>query len=233
MGKTVGFLIFEGVAPLDFIGPWDVMTTWSQLTGGEVTCLKFGETMDPVSSPNNITFTPDHDFSDLPHIDILVIPGAQHISGVLEHSAVLEKIGILAEEAEAVLTICTGAFILQGSGAIQGKQSTTYWRSINELEAAGVQALGQRIVQDGKFWSGGGVTSGIDLAFAFIAATAGKPVAGALQLILEYFPPHINYAEEGQDGCLPPYVALPANEGNVDPSPLPEYIKESYFENQN
>ena len=57
------------------------------LTEGEISCFKFGETMDTVSSPNNITFTPDHDFETLPHIDVLVIPGAQGITGKIHISA--------------------------------------------------------------------------------------------------------------------------------------------------
>ena len=46
-------------------------------------------------------------------------------------------------------------------------------------------------IQDGKFWSGGGVTSGIDLAFAFLNDQAGRAMAGLIQLTLEYFPSQV------------------------------------------
>ena len=45
--------------------------------------------------------------------------------------------------------------------------------------------------QDGKFWSGGGVSSGIDLALAFVSSVSGRGVAGKVQLMIEYFPPQV------------------------------------------
>merc|ERR1712142_817937 len=102
--------------------------------------------MEPVSSPNGISFTPDHDIDNMPEISTLVIPGA--------------------------------------TGALEGRTSTTYWRAADELRGVGVTVEGARYVQDGKFWSGGGVTSGIDQALAFIQSEAGREMAGIIQLTL-------------------------------------------------
>ena len=38
------------------------------------------------------------------------------------------------------------------------------------------------LCQDGKVWSGGGVTSGLDVSLAYLAATQGRGVAGQIQL---------------------------------------------------
>ena len=74
------------------------------------------------------------------------------------------------------------------------------------LRNKGARVEGQRIVQvnivlycailycalqDGKYWSGGGVTSGLDLALAFISSVAGRKVTGKIQLMLEYFPSQV------------------------------------------
>ncbi|MCU0897874.1 MAG: DJ-1/PfpI family protein, partial [Burkholderiales bacterium] len=45
-----------------------------------------------------------------------------------------------------------------------------------------------RIVVDGKHISGGGVTAGLDFAFAVVAALAGEAKAKEIQLLLEYAP---------------------------------------------
>lgn len=45
-----------------------------------------------------------------------------------------------------------------------------------------------RIVRDGQFWSGGGVTAGIDLALAIAAEVVDDACAQAVQLALEYAP---------------------------------------------
>ena len=41
---------------------------------------------------------------------------------------------------------------------------------------------------DGKLWTAGGVTSGIDMALAFTAEVAGEEYAQMVQLALQYDP---------------------------------------------
>merc|ERR1712215_577051 len=115
-----------------------------------------------------------------------------------------DKLKNVAEQAEAVLTICTGSFILQATGCLHDKTTTTYWRAAHCMKERGVTVEGARIVQDGKYWSGAGVTSSIDLAFSFISSVAGRDMAGVVQLTLEYFPSQENYAEKDQVAGLPP-----------------------------
>ena len=43
-------------------------------------------------------------------------------------------------------------------------------------------------MRDGDVWTAAGVSAGIDLALAFIAAVAGETVAGKIQLGAEYYP---------------------------------------------
>ena len=43
-------------------------------------------------------------------------------------------------------------------------------------------------MRDGKLMTGGGVTAGIDFALALVAELAGREVAEAIQLNLEYAP---------------------------------------------
>jgi transcriptional regulator GlxA family with amidase domain len=45
-----------------------------------------------------------------------------------------------------------------------------------------------RVVRDGRYMSGGGVTAGIDFAFTLVAEIAGDDYAQGLQLALEYAP---------------------------------------------
>jgi cyclohexyl-isocyanide hydratase len=45
-----------------------------------------------------------------------------------------------------------------------------------------------RVVTDGKFATGGGVTAGIDMALAVVSELFGREAAEAVQLNLEYAP---------------------------------------------
>merc|ERR1719427_1088425 len=136
----------------------------------------------------------------------------------------MEKLKNVADQAEYVLTICTGSVILQATGALVDKTTTTYWRAAQYLKDAGVNVEGSRVVQDGKFWSGGGVTSGIDLAFAFINSVAGREMAGMIQLTMEYFPSQEVYAKKDQILEMPPMCAYEGMGKGSKPSHLPSYI---------
>ena len=52
----------------------------------------------------------------------------------------------------------------------------------------GVEPSDARMTVDGKFYTSGGVTSGIDFALTLIARDAGEGVARSVQLALEYDP---------------------------------------------
>ena len=40
---TFGFLIFPDVEELDFVGPWEIIGTWSKFYGGPDPCLVVAE----------------------------------------------------------------------------------------------------------------------------------------------------------------------------------------------
>ena len=65
---------------------------------------------------------------------------------------------------------------------------TTHWASHDLLPSLGAIAVRERVVRDGKLMTGGGVTASIDFALALVAELAGREVAEAIQLNLEYAP---------------------------------------------
>jgi cyclohexyl-isocyanide hydratase len=56
------------------------------------------------------------------------------------------------------------------------------------LRSFGAEPVAERVVVDGKVITGGGVTAGIDVALTVAAEIAGRAVAEAIQLGIEYDP---------------------------------------------
>jgi cyclohexyl-isocyanide hydratase len=56
------------------------------------------------------------------------------------------------------------------------------------LRAFGADPVAERVVVDGKFFTGGGVTAGIDVALSVAAEIAGQAAAESIQLGIEYDP---------------------------------------------
>jgi transcriptional regulator GlxA family with amidase domain len=76
--------------------------------------------------------------------------------------------------------VCSGAFILAAAGLLAGKRATTHWRRAGDLARLfpDVRVDADCIhIQDGDVWTSAGVTAGIDLALAMIAADLGDTIA--------------------------------------------------------
>jgi transcriptional regulator GlxA family with amidase domain len=102
--------------------------------------------------------------------------------------AVLEDLRRLSGSARYVTSVCTGSLILAASGLLKGKRSACHWACLNILKEYGAIPDPARVVQDGSFISGGGVTSGIDFALTVAAEIAGPLAAQTAQLFIEYNP---------------------------------------------
>jgi len=157
-------------------------------------------------------------------LSCLVIPGGQGIEDVCKNDTLVSDLGEVAQLAENVLTVCTGSFLLQAAGLLKDSTKVaTYWRAAEALRQKNVIVEEERVVQAGKIWSAGGVTSGIDAALAFLAHREGRTVAGEVQLRLEYFPVRVAYADQTQPETLPLYRM------DGPKARLPAYVRRDYF----
>jgi cyclohexyl-isocyanide hydratase len=106
----------------------------------------------------------------------------------MDDEATIAFVRVQAEGARFVTSVCTGALVLGAAGLLAGKQATTHWASHSLLETLGAKPVHARVVRDGNLVTGGGVTAGIDFALTLIAELAGREVAEAIELNLEYAP---------------------------------------------
>lgn len=82
--------------------------------------------------------------------------------------------------ARRTASVCSGAFILGAAGLLDGKRATTHWRRASELARhfPAVRVEPDCIhIEDGAVWTSAGVSAGIDLALAMIAADCGPEIA--------------------------------------------------------
>lgn len=220
MSKTILFIGYDDVQAIDLIGPWEVFILWRNLIDPKLQLYIVSETGEPFSMGNELTLPAHMSFAKAPKADIVVVPGGQGRIKQTNNKTLLNFIQTQYQSCEYIASVCTGAFLLQAAGILQGKKCTTYWRALPEFtRLLGVTVSEERIVRDGKVWTAGGLSSGIDLALAIIAEIAGDEIAGRIQLAFEYFPLDKVYATEENTKQLPPY-------NNSDHEVIvPRYIK--------
>lgn len=176
------FAIFPGMTQLDFTGPHQFL---SRLPESEVI----------VASPaggdvpsEGLVFAGTVPIAEVAACDLLCVPGGMAATKVALDAAFIAEIRRLAAGARYVTSVCTGSLILGAAGLLQGRRAACHWAWRELLPVFGAIPDAGRVVRDGNVITGGGVTAGIDFALVVLAEVAGRGVAEAVQLGLEYAP---------------------------------------------
>ena len=202
-----GFLLFNNLEELDFAGPWEMFNAWRKYSNGPEACFTVAEKKEVIKCVNGLSIVPDYQFSDCPPLDCLLVPGGIGTRKELGNESLIQFVQQQASACKNVLSVCTGSLILHAAGLLKGKKATTYWSCLSELQEQGdVRILEERFVRDGKIWTAAGVSAGIDMALAFIAAQAGDDTAGKVQLYTEYYPSSVIYGHAHLSTRVPKYI---------------------------
>lgn len=174
--------IYPGVTQLDFTGPLEV---FAHLPGARVQVASSGGR--PVTA-SGIVFSGLAAFESIDACDVLCVPGGPGCLEAAKDPVFMDALRRLAAGARYLTSVCTGSLTLGAAGLLRGKRSACHWASRDLLPLFRAIPDPARIVRDGRHWSGGGVTAGIDFALALAAELAGEAVAQQIQLMLEYAP---------------------------------------------
>ena len=163
----IAFLLFDGITPLDAIGPFEVL---GKLPGAKIRMVA-KEKGEVRTKGQSLAMIADYALADVAKPEILVVPGGQGADAMAGDGAVTDWLSRAHETTTWTTSVCTGALILGGAGVLKGLKATTHWRAMNDLAAFGAQATDQRIVRHGK-----------------VIAAGGEDIAKAIQLATEYAP---------------------------------------------
>src|SRR5262245_18708384 len=156
--KKAAILIFDGVQIIDYTGPYEVF--------GQAGLEVFTVAVKPetVTTAMRMKVTPHYTLGDAPAADILLIPGGGVVN-TQEDPNVIKWIQERSNQAEYVVSVCNGAYILGKTGLLDGLTATTFYDSIDGLPAVALKVRvvrDQRYVDNCKFITTAGISSGID-----------------------------------------------------------------------
>lgn len=192
MSVTVGILVFDGVDELDFVGPLDVFGAagWGR---DDTKVVTIGSRPTLFRGGNGLSFTAEHDFSDAPQLDVIVVPGGFGTYQLVEDQLVLEWLRAVAASARWICSVCTGSFVLDPAGLTEGRRFTTHSGALDLLRStksakSGHVVDGQRYVVDGNLVTAAGVSAGIDMSLWVVGQLYGEDHARTVKANLEYYP---------------------------------------------
>ncbi len=180
----IAILLFDRFTALDAVGPYQV---FSKLPGADVVFT--AEQAGPVADDRNIlSLSAPAVLADVPHPDVLVLPGGPGQSDQMNDGPLHEWLRAADQASTWTTSVCTGSLILAAAGLLAGRRATSHWLALDELAALGVTPVSERVVFDGKYVTAAGVSAGLDMGLTLAGRIAGDEVAQAIQLGIEYDP---------------------------------------------
>lgn len=222
---TVVFPLYQGSTLLDFGGSTQVLAF-----AGGFQVIWAAETRDPITTSEGVQVLPGKTFAELEKegtaIDILFVPGGGESDGkgvatTMLNPAYLDFLKSAACTAQWVGSVCTGAFLLATAGLLDDCRVTTYWSQLPSLKLFS----NLKVVTDGyprwvideerHRFSGGGISSSIDLSLELVQRLLGVEARQQTQLSIQYAPAPPE-PPSGDPSKAPPPVTVEVCESQAD-----------------
>ena len=181
------FLIMDGVYNTELTAPYDIFQhTKYRDEIKPIKVFTVANTHDPIKSFEGLNIIPDYNYliDQLPPIDILVVPSAEHhLDTDLDDQKMIRWIQSVDEEAKFVTSHCDGAFVLAKAGLLSNVKSTTfpsditaYKKMFPKLEVVSDVLF----VHDGKYITSAGGAKSFEASLYLMEYMYGKAVAERL-----------------------------------------------------
>ena len=190
---NVGFLLVDGVYNTELTAPWDVFHHSMFRAEPGMRVFSVAPHDRPVESFEGLRLVPDYTIHNAPEIDVLVVPSAHHSMDTdLDNEAMLAWVRKVGAEADLLLSLCDGAFVLAAAGLLDGLEATTFPGDLDAFEERFGEQLKKvhrdvSFVHDGKAITSAGGAVSFDAALyvneLYYGAEASRATAGGLVLL--------------------------------------------------
>lgn len=189
-GRNVAILLFDDVEVLDFAGPFEVFSVTDRINDGALFDVHtVAENTHAIAARNGLSVNPNCALVDCPRPDILIVPGGYGTRALLKKEHVIQWIQRVSEEAELILSVCSGALVLAKAGLLEGLQATTHHLVFDDLVslAPNTEILrDRRYVDNGSIITSAGVSAGIDMSLYVVERLLGREYAIKTAAYIEY-----------------------------------------------
>jgi len=187
----IDIVAFDGHDELDVLGPYEVLAM-ARAAGADLAVRRVTRTAQHmVTAAYGTSYRPDGRYQ--PGADILVVPGGGWAVragtgawGEVQRGDWLPLLSAAADAGTVMVGVCTGALLLAHAGVIGHGRAATHHLARADLAATGATVVEDRVVDDGNVITGGGVTSGIDVALWLVERFFNPELAETVADRLEY-----------------------------------------------
>lgn len=199
---NVGFLIMNGTYNTELTAPYDIFHhTIFRDRIKPMNVFTLANTKTPITTFEGLKLIPDFNYleDELPQIDILVIPSAEHhLDTDLKNKQLIQFIKEVDKKALYMTSHCDGAFLLAEAGLLKDKVSTTFPADI-DLMRKNYPNLDIRkntlFVHDNKYITSAGGAKSFEASLYLCELLYGKRVAKKLAkgLVIDWDLDHVKH----------------------------------------
>lgn len=195
MTQIIGIYLFDDVEVLDFAGPFEVFLTAARVKQRlepdeppPFDVCTIADAPRPVRARGGLVVQPQFGIAAHPKLDVLIVPGGV-VEAELERDEVIDWITNSASRAVLTASVCTGAFLLAKAGLLDGKEATTHWEDIPDMQTMFPEVKIRsetRWVDTGRVVTSAGISAGIDMSLHLVARLVSEDLAVKTARQMEY-----------------------------------------------
>lgn len=205
---NVAFLIMDGVYNTELTAPFDIFQHTKFRKGiKQMNTFLVAKSLEPIVSFEGIVMLPDFSYmsADLPTIDILVVPSAEHhMDSDLNDQNMIQFVQQVDRDALYMTSHCDGAFVLAKAGLLDKVTSTTFPSDIGSYKKM-FPHLDVKdnvlFVHDGKYITSAGGAKSFEASLYLAELLYGKTIAQSLAggLVIDWNLEDLSYYKATED----------------------------------
>lgn len=180
----LGFVVFEGMTALDFMGMYDPLTRLGTMGFRDDIEWSVCARHDPVHAKAGVGIAPDVTPESLQGYEVVLVPGGIGDGSILEDEGFIDWLAT-GQQADLIASVCTGALLLGAAGLLDGRRAATHPGSRNALSQHAT-VVDERIVDEGDLVTAGGVTASVDLGLYLVERLADASIREAIATQMDY-----------------------------------------------
>ncbi|MBY0061389.1 MULTISPECIES: DJ-1/PfpI family protein [Priestia] len=181
----VGFILFDQLTALDFIGFYDGITRLNTLGFKKDLTWDLCALSNEISDDRGITFKINKVSPDLSEYDLIFVPGGMGTRD-LQYNAEFINWLKTAKDVPYKVSVCTGSLLLGAAGFLKNIKATTHRNGFDLLKQYTDKVEEERIVKDSNVITGGGVATSVDLGLYMCELIDGAETAMKIQKQMDY-----------------------------------------------
>lgn len=198
----IALLAYDDANAVDVFGPLQVFASANELLANQPATLHYRTRLVALNATPEVKLATqtrvlcDCTLAELAATppDTLLIAGGTPAPLIAQQQNIIQPLQQVLPQVRRVASVCSGAFILAATGALNQRRATTHWKRYAEFLERFPEVeleIDALFTQHEKYYCSAGVTAGIDLTLQLVQEDCGQRIAleTARQMVAFYHRP--------------------------------------------